>query len=152
MTNGINIILEASHVDIETGEATGGYTIAAIKPSHMRETTVPDDFWGQIEHQLARITELESFAAIREVLLDGVTYPLVHQDSGRCGAGGFREDKAFFAGSGGDNQLSSSLSKNWRVIWSDCSYRYTVRNRVTGDCFTYTEGELTLTQAVTHEA
>lgn len=104
---------------------------------------VPEGFWPQIEHQLARIGHgARSFDAVRAILLDDV-YADVRAEVNRNGARRFGESAAFFSGSGGDATLSGALERaGWRWVWAEASYHYVMRNDATGDLLEYVEGDV----------
>lgn len=105
---------------------------------------IPADFWGQVEHQLARITaeKPDTFAALREVLLDSA-YGAIVQENNRNGVRSFDTNSAFFAGSGGDATLAAALqSAGWELLRHEAPYYYVRQNTRTGEVLTYTEGDV----------
>lgn len=105
---------------------------------------IPGDFWGQIEHQLARVKaeKPENFTQLREILLDPV-YDKVQRDVHLNGERTFGVDEAFFAGSGGDSTLASALqAAGWELLDHKAPYYYARQNTRTGHVLTYIEGDV----------
>lgn len=117
----------------------GGYTMS---PVFVPET--PTGFWKQIDHQLQRIgiERADTFDKVREILLDPI-YADVQKDVHLNGARAFDKDSAFFAGSGGDATLRSSLvAAGWETVVAKASYYYVVQNHETKEVLTYIEGDV----------
>lgn len=93
-------------------------------------TTTNRNFWNTITAQLAAIREDKptTTAGIIEIL---------------GGSAGASAGDAFFAGSGGDDQLVDALQDaGWRIRWISSPYYYTATHPITGDSLTYTEGDV----------
>lgn len=106
--------------------------------------SVPNGFWPQIDHQLQRIrTEKPgTFDGVRAVLLDPA-YGDVATEVHRNGPRSFDTDSAFFAGSGGDPQLSDALEQaSWQRVNFTASYHYVMSHPATGEVLTYIEGDV----------
>jgi len=84
-----------------------------------------DEFWAEIERQLAELRTATTADRVIEVL------------------GGPAEGAdAFFGGSGGEDSVSESLADaGWRTVWSEASYYY-VMQAPNGDKITYVEGDV----------
>lgn len=125
-------------------------------------TAVPEDFWGQINHQLARIeaSEPETFSALRVILTDP-EYTEVFAYMTRYGARpehlpaahpGHDANACHFAGSGGDPTLFEALrAVGWHVSRSVASYYYVATHGSTGATFTYIEGDVLEGDRITEE-
>lgn len=111
------------------------------------DTSIPEDFWSQIDHQLQRIAALEpaqpdAFDAVRSILLDPA-YTEIQRQNNLNGTRTFDADTAFFAGSGGDALLADALFKaGWRTIAVAAPYHYCKRHTVTEELLSYTEGDV----------
>ena len=56
---------------------------------------------------------------------------------------GMSSAPAFFGGSGGDRSLYSALSiAGWYITWSEASYYYIARHKITDETITYCEGDI----------
>lgn len=115
-------------------------------------TPVPDDFWGQIRHQLKRISAgAIDFADVALILRDPV-YTKVHDYHAQPAAkqimlGSATEPiaagAAFFAGSGGDDTILEALqAAGWQLETMAASYDWTARHPLTGARIQYVEGDL----------
>ena len=111
----------------------------------MSTTKIPGSFWGQIDHQLARIgnadNPADTFDKVRAILTDKryTAFDGYGYDSGHS----FAENHAFFGGGGGDDPLHNALTQaGWRVIWSEAYYYYVMQHRTTGEKLTYIEGDV----------
>ena len=88
------------------------------------------DFWGAIEAQLTLIRSLPMITT--EQVIDVLDEP------GSIGCG-----DAFFAGSGGDYQLSEALfDAGWDIHSIEGDYHWTATHPRTGDSLTYCEGDV----------
>lgn len=88
-----------------------------------------DPFWKEIDAQLDRIEAEKptTYEALVEII---------------PGTPGMAASKAFFAGSGGDRQLSGALlNAGWRYLHVDASYYYSMVSP-TGAEITYVEGDV----------
>lgn len=88
------------------------------------------DFWAIISEQLSAIRE-DKPTTVAEIIdiLGG---------SEAASAG-----DAFFAGSGGDDQLADALrDAGWRIRWIEAPYYYTATHPATGESLTYIEGDV----------
>lgn len=112
----------------------------------------PTGFWGQIGHQLDRITRERpaDFAALRAVLLDPAYDEVLAYVNGN-GPVTFSQNQAFFAGTGGDRSvLNALIGAGWDVVHSDDQYSCTLSSPVgpdrsgAGELVEYCEGDLTL--------
>lgn len=123
-----------------------------MNASPLDNTAVPDDFWGQIRHQLTRIAAgAIDFADVAVILRDPV-YSEVHgyhaQPAAKRVMLGSATDPvavnaAFFAGSGGDDTVLEALEKaGWQVETMAAVYDWTARHRATGARIEYLEGDL----------
>lgn len=109
----------------------------------MSARTIPNGFWPQIDDQLARISTapVDTFDAVREILLDP-RYDQIVTENDRNAKRVFDADSAFFAGSGGDAQLKSALTRGqWRIVRFSSSYYYVMRS-ILGETLTYCEGDV----------
>lgn len=105
---------------------------------------VPDDFWGQIDHQLARIRFEKPgfFAQVRDILLDPV-YDKITLERNRNFERDLDQSEGFFTGSGGNESLASALqTAGWELIDFNASYYYSRQNTRTGEMLTYIEGDV----------
>lgn len=94
-------------------------------------------FWQEIDAQLERISSASSADEVIDILNDSDASPEVAADFSALGAG-----DAFFAGSGGDNQLSSALREaGWQYVWRESSFYYVVQ-APDGSMLTYIEGDV----------
>ncbi len=94
-----------------------------------------DEFWAGVDRMLDRIEQEkpDTFAKVAAILqgMPAGTEPRAPYT------------RAFFPGSGGDRQLIEALNvAGWRRVWSEASYSYEARHRVTGHLLTYTEGDV----------
>jgi len=100
----------------------------------------PDDFWGQIGHQLHRIRTAKDFESLREVLLDPAydrIVEYVHQN----GAVRFGPDEAFFAGTGGKSIVPALCEAGWD-LHDRGEFHWVAEHPATGSRFEYIEGDL----------
>ncbi|MGN6325793.1 hypothetical protein [Pseudolysinimonas sp.] len=84
-------------------------------------------FWAHIDDQLRRIREEkpDTFEKLKEVL-----------DPPSSG-------DAFFAGSGGDDQLGDAMSDaGWMVHWQEGDYLWVAHHPITGAQIEYVEGDV----------
>lgn len=110
----------------------------------MTTPVIPEGFWPQIQHQLDRVAEEkpDTFDAVRAILVDPA-YTDIAAYVHRNGQRPFSADEAFFAGSGGDEDLADALLEaGWVVVASEASYYYAARHRRTGEELTYIEGDV----------
>lgn len=94
------------------------------------DQTTPRSFWAVIADQLTsiRTNQPTTVAEIVEIL----------GGSAAASAG-----DAFFAGSGGDDQLSDALSDaGWKLRGIEFPYYYTATHPTTGQTLTYIEGDV----------
>ncbi len=94
------------------------------------QTTAPRSFWSVIADQLASIrTNRPTTVAEVITILGG---------SAAASAG-----DAFFAGSGGDDQLGEALSDaGWSLKRIEGDYYFTATHPTTGETLTYIEGDV----------
>ncbi len=93
-------------------------------------TTKIAKFWNTISDQLTTIrnTQPTTVAQVTEIL----------GGSAAASAG-----DAFFAGSGGDDQLSEALDDaGWKIRGIEFPYYYTATHPATGETLTYIEGDV----------
>lgn len=105
---------------------------------------VPAGFWQQIDHQLDRIKrdKPSTFDEIRAILLDP-SYVDITAEINRNFVRHFGPDAAFFAGSGGDRTLFSTLyAAGWQPLEHEAAYYYAVQHPTTHEIITYTEGDV----------
>lgn len=94
------------------------------------------DFWKRIDKALDTIAETkpDTFDGVRDIL---------HQHGDPDGISSQGDDKAFFAGSGGDKPLRVSLNAaGWRTVWSEANYYYVMAHPKTGELLSYIEGDV----------
>lgn len=106
-------------------------------------SVVPIGFWPQIDQQLARVAHgpENDFDAVRAVLLD-TRYDAVMQEIERNSPRTFDADSAFFAGSGGNDDLHGALLQaGWWTVQMDSKSHYTMRHPG-GDQLVYLEGDV----------
>lgn len=107
-------------------------------------TLIPDDFWSQIDHQLARISEEKpaTFDDVRAILLD-LNYDQIVLETHRNRPRPFDTNSAFFAGSGGDATVLNALrDAGWHIRVYRTSYHYSVIHERSGEALTYIEGDV----------
>jgi hypothetical protein len=87
-----------------------------------------DKFWVEIDAQLDKLS--------RATTPDEVISILGGKEAASSG-------DAFFAGSGGDHQVSEALVEaGWRYAWSEASYYWAMRAPNSQDGITYVEGDI----------
>lgn len=129
--------------DVEDWDEVNCPTCLAARPSE-GVPEIPAGFWAQIGHQLDRLiaTKADTFAAVREILLDPA-YTEIQTEIHRNGHRTFRENAAFFAGSGGNRSILGTLSLvGWVRTWSQASYYYDLVHPETQETIEYIEGDL----------
>ena len=107
------------------------------------DTTIPNDFWGQIDHQLQRIVaeRATTFDAVREILLDE-QYDAITEQGQLYRQTQFDKDSAFFSGSGGRSLEDALVGAGWKRTAVKAYYHYVTTNAHTGETLTYTEGDV----------
>src|SRR5699024_2769877 len=129
--------------DVEDWDEVNCPTCLAARPSE-GIPEIPAGFWAQIGHQLDRLiaTKADTFAAVREILLDPA-YTEIQTEIHHNGHRTFRENAAFFAGSGGNRSILGTLSLvGWVRTWSQASYYYDLVHPETQETIEYIEGDL----------
>lgn len=82
------------------------------------------DFWQEINQQLMEISEAKTVADVITAL-------------------GGKDETAFFAGSGGDNQVIEYLlaSNGWKIVWVEADYHFIAKDSE-GSYLNYVEGDV----------
>lgn len=93
--------------------------------------TLTDPFWAAVASSLERAANASTAAELVDAVYSGPD-----QGSGDSTA------SAFFAGSGGDDQLVEALSQDWTVKYITGPLHWTARSRVDGSVVVYIEGDL----------
>ncbi|NKY96572.1 hypothetical protein [Nocardiopsis alborubida] len=104
---------------------------------------VPEGFWAQVDHQLARIRDqrVSTFDQVRAVLLDEC-YDAVIAEVNRNFVRRFSIDQAFFAGSGGESLIEALSEAGWKMTAVEASYHYVMAHPGADEMLTYIEGDL----------
>lgn len=112
-------------------------------PTPAKPPPIPDDFWGQIDHQLQRIVaeRATTFDAVREILLDE-QYDAITEQGQLYRQTQFDKDSAFFSGSGGRSLEDALVGAGWKRTTVKAYYHYVATNAHTGETLTYTEGDV----------
>lgn len=135
--------IDTDALEVEKRQMIEGIQGMAARPSE-GVPEIPAGFWAQIGHQLDRLiaTKADTFAAVREILLDPA-YTEIQTEIHRNGHRTFRENAAFFAGSGGNRSILGTLSLvGWVRTWSQASYYYDLVHPETQETIEYIEGDL----------
>ena len=86
---------------------------------------MPDPFWAKIAAQLTELRTAKTAADVLRIL-----------------AVENHNSPAFFAGSGGDNNVDDALSAaEWRYVWSVANYHWVMQAQ-DGSAITYEEGDI----------
>lgn len=89
-------------------------------------------FWDDVNHALAEARQANTADELIAALNRWDT-------SDRLKGGG---EDAFFAGSGGDDQLVESLNRHWKVHYIEGDYHWQALSQVDGSAIEYIEGDV----------
>lgn len=121
-------------MDGHTDPQSGRWVAASIK--------VADDFWSEIDDQIARISQATSAQQVVDILNDPKYVAIQAQGIDYSG-------DAFFAGSGGDSSMIEALrAAGWQVTNFEGGY-YFEAYAPDGSGLTYTEGDVDLKDPTT---